>query len=118
GDVNGDACADLICGAGTGGGPNVAVFSGRDATPLASYFAYNPNFTGGVRVAAGDVTGDGRAEVISGAGSGGGPNVMVHQIVDGQVQALQNYFAFDAELTTGIYVAAADVDGDSRADVI
>ncbi len=41
------------------------------------FFAYNPSFTGGVRVATGDVNGDGAAEVITSPGQGGGPHVRV-----------------------------------------
>src|SRR5207248_4659873 len=97
GDVNGDGFADIVCGAAAGGGPNVTVFSGRDLgrTRLLSFFPYDPHFTGGVRVAAGDVDGDGVADIVTGAGPGGGPNVTVYKFNGGQPQALQSYFAYD-----------------------
>ena len=139
GDVTGDGVADIITGAGPGGGPHVRVFSlaggvadggrellrirpgvrgrrqrggrgrdrrrrGRDhhrggpgggphvrafslaggvVTEVASFFAYNPAFPGGVTVAAGDVTGDGVAEIITGAGPGGGPHVRAFSLAGG-----------------------------------
>src|SRR5262249_28422187 len=64
GDVNSDGVADIITGADAGGGPHVKVFSGADGTVLQSFFAYDAGFLGGVRVAAGDVNGDGFADVI------------------------------------------------------
>src|SRR5205823_4408581 len=77
GDVNGDGFADIICGADAGGGANITVFSGKDQSLLLSFFPYGQQFTGGVRVAAGDTNGDGIAEIVTGAGAGGGPNVTV-----------------------------------------
>src|SRR5262249_25632237 len=113
GDVNGDGFADIICGADAGGGPDVAVFSGQDGSRLVSFFAYDPAFTGGVRVAAGFTgSGAGVVDIVTGAGPGGGPNVTVYQFVNGQAQALQSYFAFDPRFTGGVYVAIGYVNGD------
>jgi hypothetical protein len=72
GDVNGDGTVDIIAGAGPGGGPHVRVLSGVDFAELASFLAYDPYFPGGVHVAAGDVDGDGRTDIITGAGPSGG----------------------------------------------
>jgi serralysin len=38
-------------------------------------WAYDPAFTGGVQVAVGDLDGDGRAEIVTGPGDGGGADV-------------------------------------------
>ena len=46
-----------------------------DLHELASFFAYDPTFAGGVHVAAGDIDEDGRVDVITGAGPGGDPHV-------------------------------------------
>ena len=72
GDVDGDGRADIITGAGPGGGPHVRVFSGVDLHELASFYAFDPTFAGGVSVAAGDIDGDGHSDIITGAGPGSG----------------------------------------------
>ena len=105
GDVDGDGRADVIVGAGAGGGPAVRVFRGTDGSLLAGFFAYDPAFTGGVSAAAADVTGDGRAEVVTGAGPGGGPDIRVFDALTGQ--AGDEFFAFDPVFLGGTSVAVA-----------
>src|SRR5262245_38688108 len=64
--------AILATGAGPGGGPHVRVFDAAGAE-VASFFAYDPRFTGGVRVAVGDLTGDGIDDLVTAPGPGGSP---------------------------------------------
>jgi hypothetical protein len=116
GDVNGDGKADIITGADAGGGPHVQAFSGADGSVLRSFFAYTTTFTGGVRVAAADVNGDGKADIITGPGAGGGPHVEVFSGANGAV--LQSFFAYDPTFTGGIFVAGGDVNGDGKADIV
>src|SRR5829696_4495967 len=71
GDVNGDGVPEILTGTGAGGGPHVKLFDGRTGGLLTEFFAYDPSFAGGVSVALGDVTGDGKADIVTGAGSGG-----------------------------------------------
>src|SRR5262245_51772219 len=116
GDVNGDGVPDIITGAGPGGGPHVQVFSGTDLSVLASFFAYAPSFTGGVYVAAGDVDGDGHADIITGAGAGGGPHVQVFSGANFSVMA--SFFAYAPSFPGGVFVASGDFDGDGHADIV
>src|SRR5262245_42546426 len=57
-DVTGDTVADIITAAGPGGAPHVRVMNGATGKDSLNFFAYDQNFSGGVYVAAGDVTGD------------------------------------------------------------
>ena len=83
GDVNADGYADVITGADAGGGPHVRVYDGRTNAVLLDFYANAASFTGGVRVAAGDVTGDGRADIITAPGEGGDGGVRMFDGVTG-----------------------------------
>ena len=116
GDVTGDGVSDLIAAPGASGGPVVKVFDGVTGAEVRSLLLFDPNFRGGLFVAAADTNLDGFAEVIAGAGEGGGPAVAV---VDGATGATTaSFFAYDPSVRGGVRVAAGDVDGDGRADVI
>src|SRR5262245_4171889 len=73
----------LVTAAGPGGGPHVIIWNmkqnpdGRIVTNgiRDQFFAFDARFRGGVSVACGDLDGDGKAELICGAGPGGGPHV-------------------------------------------
>jgi fibronectin-binding autotransporter adhesin len=116
GDVNGDGVIDLIVAAGPGGGPHVKVYDGRTYEVLSQFYAYDVGFAGGVSVAAGDLDGDGRAEIITGAGAGGGPHV---KAFDGRTLAVvYSFFAYDMAFTGGVDVAVRDVNSDGFADIV
>ena len=81
-----------------------------------SFFAFDPHFKGGVYVAAGDTDGDGKADIVTGAGAGGGPQVSIFRGLDDTM--LSSFFAFAPSYTGGVRVAAGDVNGDHRADIL
>ncbi|QGJ70078.1 Hypothetical protein PBC10988_17670 [Planctomycetales bacterium 10988] len=120
GDVNDDGYDDIITSPDAGGGPHIKVFSGEDGSVLTEFYAYASTITVGVRVAAGDIDGNGTAEVITAPGPGGGPHV---RVFDGQTGAQMagaatNFYAYAANVTTGVFVASGDVDGDGFDDII
>jgi hypothetical protein len=78
GDVDGDGYDEVITAPGRGGGPLVRVWKINGGPYLMhEFWAYDPSFTGGVRLGAGDVTRDGIAEIVTAPGPGGGPHVRV-----------------------------------------
>ncbi len=110
GDVNGDGVSDVVTAPGPGGGPHVRAFSGVDGSVLLNFFAFEPAFRGGASVAVGDADGDGRTDVVVGAGPGGGPRVSVIDPADLSVK--QDFFAFDPGLRTGVEVTVGDFGRD------
>ncbi len=123
-DVNADGVTDVITAAGAGGGPHVKVFDGNSVrsqphpenslavvvplpTELYSFFAYGAAFRGGVSVASGDVDADGYADIVTGAGAGGGPHVKVFSGKSGA--EVRSFFAFDAAFRGGVNVAVGEL---------
>jgi hypothetical protein len=80
---------------------------------LVSFFAYDPAFLGGVTVAAADLTGDDVAEIISGAGPGGGQHVRAFNVASGTPTEVASFFAYDPAFPGGVTVASAATPRDS-----
>ena len=116
GDVTGDGIPDIVTGTGNGGGPLVKVFDGRTYAEISSFYAYESTFRGGVLVATGDIDGDGRDEIITGTGIGGGPVVKVFDALTHFT--IRSFAAYDINSRGGVFVAAANVSGDARDEII
>jgi hypothetical protein len=117
GDVTGDGVADIVVATAAGVHPQVKVFDGRTLTETKAFAPYEGTFTGGVFVAVGDVTGDGRADIVTTAGDGGGPLVKVFDAADTDAP-VRAYFAYEPEFRGGATLAVGDVDGDGSADIV
>ena len=125
-DVNQDGQADIIVGTDQGGGPRVRIFNGADGANnslLADFLAIDDDsFRGGVRVAMGDLNGDGVDDLIVSAGFGGGPRIAGFdgaQLGQGKaVKLFKDFFAYEDTVRNGAYVSVGYVDGDKYADLI
>src|SRR6185312_12451978 len=104
--VNADGVPDIVTAPGAGGGPDIHVYDGATGQLLRQFWAFDPNFTGGVYVAAGDVNGDGFADIICGADAGGGPNVTVFSGKDNAQTRLMAFFPYDMNFTGGVRVSS------------
>ena len=144
--MNGDGIPDLLVAAGSGGGPRVCVWDGAgfananggtpSVNPIANLFVFESTQRGGAFLTAGDVDGDGRAEIIVGGGPGGGPRVRIvnaalllglpnleavnlddpANLTNGLV--LNNFFAGSGDSRGGVRLTTRDVNGDGLADLL
>lgn len=101
GDVNGDGVQEIIAGLGAGAEPKVYVLD-RHGAVLSSFLAYTAKFRGGLRVSTADLDGDGMAEIITGAGATGGPDVRTY---DMHGQILSSFYAYGSRFRGGVDVA-------------
>ncbi len=116
GDLDQDGSMEIVTGTDNGGGPQVRIFNTDGKLVNSGFFAYGKNFRGGVSVAVGDLNGDGKKEIICGAGFGGGPQVRVFN-KDGKL-INPGFFAYDKRFRGGVNVAVADVDGDKIDEIV
>ncbi|MCL4201929.1 MAG: FG-GAP repeat protein, partial [Pirellulaceae bacterium] len=73
-----------------------------------------PDYRGGVRIATGDLDGDGIDEIITAPGRNTAPQVYVFKLVGGEwvEQVGSRFLAFDAKFKGGVDLAIGNVNGD------
>jgi hypothetical protein len=127
-DLSGDGKADLLVAAGFGGGPRLAIYNGATLTStggpkfVGDFFVFEQTLRNGVFLSAGDVNGDGFADIMVGGGPGGGPRIFGLSGKDitttGAQTQVANFFAGDTSLRGGIRITMKDADGDNFSDII
>lgn len=113
-DLNNDGIPEIITGAGSGGGPHVRIFD-HQGNVKGQFFAYVSKFKGGVNVAVGDVDGDGKKEIITAPGPGGGPHI---RIFDQQGGLKGQFFAYEENFSGGVSLSVGDLNGDGRSEIV
>lgn len=116
GNVIGGKKQEIVVAAGFGGGPHVRIFSNKCTLVHPGFFAYEKHLRIGVNMAVGDINGDGRAEIITGAGPGGGPHIRIFNN-DGTLMS-PGFFAYDTSDRSGVLVSTADTDKDGKDEII
>jgi hypothetical protein len=126
-DVNKDGIDDLFVAPGIGGGPRITLFDGRNLTTkqptliAGDFFAFDSSLRTGMYLAAGDIDGDGYADLIAGMGDGGPPQVRIFSGVDltwHRQKLLADFLASNAGETAGVKVGVTKADSDSKADLL
>ncbi|OWK39222.1 TIGR03118 family protein [Fimbriiglobus ruber] len=120
-DVNGDGIADTILVTGPGTSVRFAIINGKDGSVLVPPTdPFGGDFTGGAFVAAGDITGSGKADWVITPDQGGGPRVVVDGLSDsGTPVPLADFFGIaDTSFRGGARATLGDVNGDGTEDLV
>ena len=116
GDVDANGVADIILAADAGATPHVVVVSGGTWEVLASFYAFDRSFKGGLRLATADADGDGVIDIITSTASGPISHVVAFANLGQSV--ITSFYAFPEAVRNGVEIAAADLDGDNIAELI
>jgi len=112
GNVDNDKAGEIIVATGTGVSSEIKVFSAQGVLKY-KFKPYAAGFRGGVNLAVGDIDGDGLAEIVTGAGSNGGPHV---RIFSGQGKLKGQFMAYENNFRGGVQVAVGNIDYGAKAN--
>lgn len=76
---------------------------------------FDGKFNNGATVASAEVSGDHQDDYIVGAGENGGPKIEVYKQAGNKIA---EFFAYPQSMTSGVYVAAGDLDGDGQGEIV
>jgi hypothetical protein len=115
GDVAGDRQPELVEAANTAAGVNVKVVDTRTGATTVSLRPFAAPSTVPPEVAVGDVNGDGRADIVVLAQFADGAQV---KALDAEGHELSSFFVLEPGVAPGASLAAGDLDGDGKAEIV
>ena len=126
-DIGGRGYADIITAPGPSSTPEpIKYFDGQTSVNYYSFFPVGFNMAAGAFVAAADVYGDGRADVLISAGSGAQSMIInyfttspaVGTTPPGTGIRVTNYLPFDNANSNGVQVSTADYELIGKPDIV
>jgi len=114
GDLDKNGFDEIVTGAAKGG-PHIRIFNYQGKLVNPGFFAFDKKSKGGVTVAIGDINGDGRKEIITGAGANILPQI---RIFDAKGKLLNTFLVYEKGFKGGVNVATGDIDGDRKDEII
>jgi FG-GAP-like repeat len=115
GNVMGDARPELIAAAPTYEGAELKIIDVASGETRASFYPYGPFAASSVEVALGDVNGDGVLDIVMSVLTPNGTEV---KAIDATGTQLSDFYVLDPGIGPGASIAAGDLDGDGRAEIV
>jgi VCBS repeat protein/FG-GAP repeat protein len=115
GNLTGDARAEIVAAAPTYSGPEVKVFDPATGDADTTLYPYGGESASSVAVALGDVNGDGKRDIVISADTPSGTEV---KAVDLDGTELADFYVLDPAIIPGASIAAGDLDGDGKAEIV
>ena len=120
GDFDGNGVTDFVVSQGPGAGSSdrIQLYNGVNGALVADFNAFgSPTFSGGLSIAFGDVTGDGKDDLLISPQTNGGPTVRMYDFGTGANP--KDLTAFEGNVYLGgLSNAAGDVNNDGFEDII
>jgi Ca2+-binding RTX toxin-like protein len=116
GDIDGDGSVEIITSSDRGPG-TYSIWrweNGLISKISDRIVEFSAGYLGGVRVATGDLNGDGKSEIIVGSGTGTDASVRAY---DANGFQLSSFIVAPSFERGGVYVATGDYNGDGRSDL-
>jgi hypothetical protein len=113
-DLGGDGVEEILVSGGFLEKPLVQIYRG-DLSLVNEFYAYDENFSGGVKVFAIDLDNNGKQEIVTVPGLGGGPHL---RVFDGYGKEKKTKFVFGGKYFGGLSLAVGDMDGNGTQEFL
>jgi len=114
-DIDADGKAEIIVGAGYGGGPQVQIYESNGELKH-QFFAFDPGYKGGIDVAAGDLNGNGSVDEVVVTKQTGTADLKIIKL-DSEYTTLGSWRAY-GNYPVGAFVDIHDINSDGREEII